>query len=84
MTKEGTGEFSPGFTGTQEERAEFMRLGAAQPLSDSEYGGCPLDQEIAWEEFQRDLEHLKAWIGKQPRSRRSWLYSVGQWARGDR
>ena len=42
-----------------------------------------LDEEISYEEFLAELEHLKAWIGKRPRIRRSWLYSVECWARGD-
>jgi hypothetical protein len=42
-----------------------------------------LDEEIDFEQFEKDLEHLKAWIGRKKRSRRSWLYSVLIWAGGD-
>jgi hypothetical protein len=42
-----------------------------------------LDEELTYEQFLKELEDLKGWISKSPRRRRSWLYSVEAWARGD-
>jgi len=43
-----------------------------------------LDQELTWEEFEQDLEHLKAWLGKtRPRTRLGWLLAVHEWANGN-
>ena len=44
-----------------------------------------LDREMTWEEFQARMlaGDLAPWIGKRPRSLRSWLYSVQSWAQGD-
>lgn len=39
-----------------------------------------LEEEIDFEQFLKELEHLKAWIGRTPRRRIGWLYSVMDWA----
>jgi hypothetical protein len=42
-----------------------------------------LEEEITYEQFLKELEHMKAWISRQPRRRASWLFSVEQWAEGN-
>lgn len=43
-----------------------------------------LDQEINAEEFEKEVKRFLAWVSKRTRSRRSWLYAMESWARGDR
>lgn len=42
------------------------------------------DEVISYEQFLKELEELKAWISRRPRPRKSWLWSVENWATGNR
>ena len=43
-----------------------------------------LDEEITWEEFRdKYLREFGGWVGKRPRTVRSWLYSLERYATGD-